>query len=111
MVDPDALKKAVEDAGFSVAQLKLTGQFGNIALKNDSHLTIGGKTFHFVGANGKSLHGNVSLKMVDKDYLTAKEFKKYRASTSYACIETGRAGNCCAKDGVAANSRIYHVTL
>src|SRR5689334_6794025 len=47
-VDPDALKKAVEDAGFSVSVLKLTGDFPNINIRNDSHIMLGGKTFHFL---------------------------------------------------------------
>jgi copper chaperone CopZ len=110
-VDPDALKRAVEDAGFSVAQLKLNGQFGNITLGKDTHLTIGGKVFHFVGAGGKSLHGHASVKLVDKDFVSAKEFKRYKASTTYTCIETGMAANHCATDGIAHSGRIYHVTL
>jgi copper chaperone CopZ len=110
-VDPDALKKAVEDAGFSVAQLKLNGQFGNVELKKDTHLTIGTKEFHFVNASGKSLHGNTSIKLVDKDFVSAKEFKKYKSSTSYTCIETGMAANHCTTGGTAHSGRIYHVTL
>lgn len=110
-VDPDALKQAVEDAGFSVAQLKLNGHFGDMSLKNDTHLTIGGKVFHFVDVKGKSLNGDASLKLVDKSFVSAREFKKYRASTSYTCIETGMAANHCATDGIAHSGRIYHVTL
>jgi copper chaperone CopZ len=110
-VDPDALKDAVENAGFSVAQLKLNGHFGNIAIKKDTHLTIGGKVFHFVDANGKSLHGDAAIKLVDKDFVSAKEFKRYKASTNYTCIETGMAANHCTTDGTAHSGRIYHVTL
>ena len=110
-VDPDALKNAVEDAGFSVARLTMNGNFGNVTLQNDTHLKLGGKTFHFVDANGKTLHGNVSVKLVDKDFVSAKEFKKYKAATDLSCIETGKAAKCCAKDGIAHNARIYHVTL
>ena len=35
-IDPDALKKAVEDAGFSVAKLRLTGNFSNVKLEKDA---------------------------------------------------------------------------
>lgn len=109
-VDPDALKNAVEDAGFSVARLTLNGNFGDVTLQKDTHLTLGGKTFHFINANGKTLHGDVSVKVVDKDFVSPKEFRKYKAKTDLTCIETGRATTCCEKD-MAHNSRIYHVTL
>src|SRR5882672_2704413 len=36
--DIDALKDAVEDAGFSVASFTLTGKFDNIAIGNDKHI-------------------------------------------------------------------------
>src|SRR5689334_5111049 len=34
-VDIDAMKTAVEDAGFFVAKLQLTGNFNNVNVKND----------------------------------------------------------------------------
>lgn len=110
-VDPDVLKAAVEDAGFSVSKLELTGNFDNVDVKNDAHVTIGDKTFHFLKVNSSSLKGNQTLRLVDKNFLSAKEFKKYNSSTNHPCVETGKAEECCAKTGVKGNSRIYHVTL
>src|SRR5438132_11221812 len=46
-VDIDALRKAVEDAGFSVGGLKLTGQFKDIKIANDEQVHIGRDNFHF----------------------------------------------------------------
>src|SRR5688500_2774998 len=43
-VDFDALKKAVEDAGFSVAKLKATGTFKKLAMQNSAQGQPGGKT-------------------------------------------------------------------
>src|ERR1044071_8054995 len=48
--DFDALKKAVEDAGFSVASLKVTGNFSNVNVEKDKHIQLDGKNFHFVNA-------------------------------------------------------------
>lgn len=110
-VDVDAVKKAVEDAGFSVAKLKLTGTFDQVAIQNDTHIKIDGKTFHFLKVDKQILQGEQVITLVDKDFVTAKEFKKYSAATAMACVKTGRAQNCCTKDGVVADSRIYHVTL
>lgn len=110
-VDPDQLKNAVEEAGFSVAKLKLTGSFDNFKVNGDSHVTLDGKTFHFVKTDDKVLNGNQTVTLVDKDYVSAKEFKKVVASTDHPCVETGKAEECCVKMGSKHNERIYHVML
>ena len=46
--DFDELKKAVEDAGFSVASLKVTGNFSDVSVEKDKHIQLDGKNFHFV---------------------------------------------------------------
>jgi copper chaperone CopZ len=110
-VDPDQLKNAVEDAGFSVSNLKMTGDFNNIPVSKDSHVAIDGKTFHFIKSPEKLLNGKQTIILVDKSYVTAKEFKKVAASTDHPCVETGKAEECCVKMGSTHNERIYHVTL
>lgn len=110
-VDFDALKKAVEDAGFSVAKLQVTGSFNNVQVENDTHVKVDGKTFHFLNVKNQVLNGQKSITLVDKDFVTSKEFKRYSAATSMPCVKTGKAGSCCVKDGVKENARIYHVTI
>jgi copper chaperone CopZ len=44
-VNIDALKDAVEDAGFSVGSLKLTGNFENVKVGNDQHIKLGSHNF------------------------------------------------------------------
>lgn len=110
-VNPDELKNAVEDAGFSVSRLKITGEFNNIQVSNDSHVQIDGKTFHFIKANDKVLNGKQTITLVDKSYVTAKEFKKVAGSSNHPCVETGKAEECCVKMGTSHNERIYHVML
>ncbi len=109
--DIDALKKAVEDAGFFVAKFTITGDFNNTEVKNDAHVTLGGKEYHFLNIKDQVLSGEKSLVLVDKNFLTANAFKKYTAATSMQCIKTGKAGDCCQKAGVAGGTRIYHVTI
>lgn len=106
-VDPDALKKAVEDAGFSVARLSLTGEFTNVKIEKDAHVNIEGRTYHFVNAGSQTLNGEKTITMVDKYFVPAKDYKKYAAATKMACIQTGKAASCCTD--VAQNTRIYHV--
>lgn len=110
-VDFDVVKKAVEDAGFSVAKLKVTGVFDKVDVQNDAHVQIDGKTFHFLNINKQTLQGEKSITLVDKDFVSAKEYKKYSAATSMSCIKTGKAQTCCTKEGIAADTRIYHVTI
>jgi copper chaperone CopZ len=110
-VDFDALKRAVEDAGFSVAKLKVTGSFNNVKVENDAHVEVAGKTFHFLNVSNQVLNGQKSITLVDKDFVSSKEFKKYSAATQMTCVQTGKAGSCCIKDGVKENTRIYHVTI
>ena len=110
-VDIDELKKAVEDAGFSVAKLKLTATFDHVVVKNDEHVLVNGNTFHFLNIKDQTLNGDKEIMLIDKHFVSSKEFKKYSARTGKECIQTGKAAQCCIKDGIAANSRIYHVTI
>lgn len=110
-VDPDALKKAVEDAGFSVARLKLTLPMQNVQINDDSHVKIGNKTYHFLDTKSQVLNGDKTLTFVDKNFVLAKEFKKYASKTAMACVQTGKAETCCKKEGTQENARIYHVTI
>jgi copper chaperone CopZ len=110
-VNFDQIKKAVEDAGFSVAKLKVLTAFKNLAVNNDTHVQLGGKTLHFLKIPASVLDGERSLIIVDKNFLNAKEQKKYLSATSMACVNTGHAASCCSKGGIAEGSRIYHVTI
>ena len=107
-IDVDRLRKAVEDAGFSVSKMKLTANFDALAVKNDEHVNIEGTTFHFIRVSDQTLNGQKEITMVDKNFIGGKEFKKYSAATKMACIHTGRAEACCSKKSA---ERIYHVTI
>lgn len=110
-VDFDVIKKAVNDAGFSVARLNVTGTFSAVAVQNDTHVQIDGKTFHFLDISNQTLSGEKTLLITDKDFIGSKEFKKYNSATQMSCVQTGRAGYCCKKEGIADKTRIYHVTI
>ena len=108
-VDIDEIRKAVEDAGFGVGSLKLTGNFKEVKIGNDTHVQIGDRHFHFLNVNNQVLEGEQTITIIDKDFLTAKQFKKYSEATKMKCLQSGKAGSCC--PGVAAGTRIYHVTI
>ena len=110
-LDLDALNKAVQDAGFSVASLKVTASVNNAKLEKDEHLVIGGKTFHFLNAANQTVDGTVTFSVVDNGFVPAKVFKKYAGLTKMACVETGRVAKCCSTGDAPADNRIYHVII
>lgn len=110
-MDIDRLKNAVEDAGFSVARLTLSGNFNNVEVKNDAHVVINGNNFHFLKVKDQVLNGEKDITIVDKNFVTAAAFKKYSAATRLHCIQTGRTDGCCNKEGITSNTRMYHATI
>jgi copper chaperone CopZ len=109
-VSPDDLKKAVEDAGFSVARLQVTMNFDNMEIKNDEHISVAGMNLHFLNVQPQKLTGEKALTILDKNFESAKEFKKYAQYTTMKCFTTGVMESCCTDKGVSGG-RIYHVTI
>jgi len=110
-VDFDALNKAVQDAGFSVAALKVTASVNDVKLEKDEHLVIDDHNFHFLNAADQTINGSVTFSVVDKGFVTDKEFKKYASMTKMACVQTGRMAKCCSSDETSKDARIYHVVI
>ncbi len=110
-VNIDALRQAVEDAGFSVGGLKLTGLFSQTSVQHDRHVQIGQSSFHFLDIKDQVLDGEKTITIVDKDFLAAKQFRRISSTTSMSCVQSGKAADCCTKDGIPAGARVYHVTI
>lgn len=110
-VNIDALKDAVEDAGFSVGSLVITGNFQEQKIEADQHIRIGTAVFMFVGAKSQTLNGEQTITVVDKGFVSAKQFKKICTVTTMTCVLTGKGASCCSKDGITADTRVYHVTI
>ncbi len=110
-VEIDALNKAVVDAGFSVASLNVTGNLDNVRAEKDGHVSIGGQAFHFLNGKGQVLSGAKTFTVVDKGFLSAKEFKKYTGTAKMECVQSGKAEACCTMEGIAADQRVYHVII
>ena len=110
-VDFDMLNKAVEDAGFSVAKLKVTAAVTGLQVEKDSHIKIGDQYFHFLNAKGQQLDGAVTFSIVDKGFVPAKAFKKHASSSKMECVQTGKAAKCCTADNIAEQTRVYHAVI
>jgi copper chaperone CopZ len=110
-VDFDAIRKAVEGAGFSVAKMQVKANFNSVKISNDSHVSLQGKTLHFLGVKDQTLSGDQVFQIVDKKYVSDKVYNKYAANTKMECVKTGVMQNCCSKDNKNNGTRIYHVTV
>ena len=110
-VDPDALNKAVQDAGFSVASLKVTANVKKMQLQKDEHVKIGNQYFHFLNGGGKQLDSNTEFNIVDKGFVADKEYKKHAALTKMPCVQTGKMAKCCTAEEVPEQTRVFHVII
>lgn len=81
-VDFDLLKKKVEDAGFSVSKFLATMRFDNVSIANNLPVTIGNKTFRFTNVKDQSLNGDKAIRIIDKGFVSPKEFKKTNLNAS-----------------------------
>ncbi len=95
----DAVKKAVEDAGFAVASMQVTALFPKMEIANDAHFSIGGLNLHFLDVKPQVLEGMQTVTVVDKNYLPQAENKKYGQYTKMTCFQTGIMAACCTKSG------------
>ena len=100
-VNLDLIKKKVKDAGFSVSKLIATFNFDHIKVSDNFHYQYSGNTYHFMNVPSKLLDGNVQIKVLDKDFISSGDFKKYAGQTEFPCY----------KSGVMGNTRVYHVTI
>jgi len=110
-VNFDFLKKKVEDAGFFVASMIVTLNVNQVEVSNDAHVDISGTMYHFLNTEKKQLSGEANFKILDKGFVSAKEFKKNSKLTSMTCYQTGYMGACCKDKNTKPGTRIYHVTI
>ncbi|HEX2682650.1 MAG TPA: heavy-metal-associated domain-containing protein [Ferruginibacter sp.] len=101
VVDFDRLKAKVEDAGFFVANFTINYHFDDLAIANDQHVTVGNSVFHFLNVKDGVLSGEKKIRLLDKGFVSAKEYKKNSGLTKMACYKTGEENG----------KRIFHVTI
>ncbi len=98
LISPEKLKKAVLDAGFSVAWMEINYNFHNTEVASDSSLKVDRTIYYFVDVKKQTLNGEKKLLILDKDYLFEDDRKKYAGSFDPKMP---------AGDGV----KLFHVTL
>ncbi|MCU0350014.1 MAG: heavy-metal-associated domain-containing protein [Flavobacterium sp.] len=92
--DLKMIKSKVEDAGFSVGSLVLFMKFDNVSVENDFHYTIGDITYHFMDTKKQTLNNITQVKLIDKGFISDKEYKKYlKLASKYPCYKAGKMEN------------------
>jgi len=74
-VDFGKIKRKVEDAGFSVSSFVASIDFDNVQFKSDQPVRIGGNTLLFVNLKDQALSGETMVRLVDKGFISSKEYK------------------------------------
>lgn len=77
-VNPGDLKKKVEDAGFSVGELVVVFNFNNQQAGNNHSFAHDNITYTFMESKPTLLTGEVKVKILDKGFITEKEYKKFQ---------------------------------
>lgn len=93
MVDFGQIRKKVEDAGFSVAMLKVTYMFENLKIENGTLFSYNNSQFSFIDITPRTLNGKVVFRIVDKGFVSTKEYKKYSSQAA------------------SGGNHVYHITL
>ena len=74
-VDFDKIKKKVEDAGFSVSGFFATIYFDNVRVKENEPVKVNSNNLIFVNGREQMLNGEIRVKVVDKGFVTSKEYR------------------------------------
>lgn len=75
-VSLEQISKKVENAGFSVNNLKATFNFTGVKLNGNS-FSYSGDTYMLVNGAGKTINGVATVTVVDKGFAPASVYKKY----------------------------------
>lgn len=81
-ITPRILKEKVEKAGFFVGSMTVTISFDSLKISNSSSVNKDGLNLIFVDTETKVLNGTTRLKILDKGFVTQKEYKKNQNTLS-----------------------------
>ena len=110
-LDINAIRKKVEDAGFSVSKLMLRVDQGGLSIGNDQKIRIGDNVFHFIDVKTQQSPSSFEIRVIDQKFLTAKEFKKMTSGSKISCYQFTKSFPCSMPEGYKGVVGIFHVTL
>lgn len=82
LLQPKVLKTAVEKAGFFVGSMVLTIKFESQKTEDNKTFKFGDGSFIFMEPNNQVLNKETQYKVLDKGFVTQKEYKKLAKSYS-----------------------------
>ncbi|MEW5677115.1 heavy-metal-associated domain-containing protein [Flavobacterium enshiense] len=77
-VDLDAVHKAVEKTGFSISGFQFVMNVANLEAKDGVNFELEGKKFHFVDVKENKLNGDVMFRLINKNFVAPKEYKRLK---------------------------------
>lgn len=81
-LEPKVLKKAVEKAGFFVGSMVLTAKFHAPKIEDNATLKIDEATYTFIDIKTPVQHAETKYRVLNKGFVTQKEYKKLIKSYS-----------------------------
>lgn len=79
---PKSFKDKVEKAGFFIGSLVLTMPFNNIKAADNIAYNNSNVSYIFLDTKAQTLQGDVKVKVLDKGFVTQKEYKRLTKSYS-----------------------------
>lgn len=86
-VDLDVIHKAVEKTGFSISGFQFVMAVNNLEVKEGTYALLDGKKFYFVNGREGQVNGDITFRLVNKNFLAPKEYKKLKAKLAESEIE------------------------
>ncbi|MFV8342923.1 heavy-metal-associated domain-containing protein [Flavobacterium sp. XS2P39] len=81
-LQPKVLKNAVEKAGFFVGSMVLTAKFHTPKIEDNTTLKVDDATYTFIDIKNPVAHEETKYRVLDKGFVTQKEYKKLIKSYS-----------------------------
>ena len=87
-IDLNIIQKAVEKTGFSISDFQFIMTVCNLDIKAGTYLELEGKKFFFVNGQDEKVDGDIKFRLINKSFITPKEYKKLKAKLIENTSET-----------------------
>ena len=101
----DLIRKKVQDAGFSIANMTAVFKFNNLKVDEKGKAAAGADVYQFLNAKGKTLNGEVKASVLDKNFVSGAVFKQKAAQFNAESYVSGYG----MVDG--RKTRIFHLSI
>lgn len=103
------IRDKVEGAGFSVGEIKVSFNFDNADASQAPWYKYQDYNYQLVGVSEKTLKGLIEFKVLDKGFVSKKEFKTNSKNSKYKCVYSSNSVEC--KCPSSSTHSAIHITL